>query len=335
MQLEQQKPFENKHARLLKLGVIGNVDAGKSTLVSVLTKGIEDDGNGSARVRVLNYLHEQETGRTSSIGHEIMGFDENGKQILPERFNQNKNKYWKEVVQESHKIVSIVDLCGHEKYLKTTINGLTGLSPDFGVVIVGANMGMQKMTKEHIGLCLFLKIPFFIVVTKIDLAPQNKYEETVTELKKLLKHKLLNKFPIEIKENTPANEIQKIAELMPSGNMCPIFPISSITKSGFPTLIDFIYRLEKRQVMTLEEAIKQPFEFEINENFLVEGVGLVLSGIVRSGVATINKQCFLGPDALKNFKQVAIMSIHINRVNSSEAYAGELACICVKAVKAN
>ncbi len=59
MQPEQQRPFENKHARLLKLGVIGNVDAGKSTLVSVLTKGIEDDGNGSARVRVLNYLHEQ------------------------------------------------------------------------------------------------------------------------------------------------------------------------------------------------------------------------------------------------------------------------------------
>jgi GTPase len=47
----------------------------------------------------------------------------------------------------SSKIISITDLCGHEKYLKTTINGLTGLSPDFGVVIIGANMGMQKMTK--------------------------------------------------------------------------------------------------------------------------------------------------------------------------------------------
>lgn len=52
-----------------------------------------------------------------------------------------------------------------------------------------------------------------------------------------------------------------MAELMPSGNMCPIFPISSITKSGFPALIDFIYRLEKRQAITLEDAIKQPFEF--------------------------------------------------------------------------
>ena len=64
---------------------------------------------------------------------------------------------------------------------------------------------MQKMTKEHIGLCLFLKIPFFIVLTKVDLAPQNKYDETVSELKKLLKHKLLNKFPIEVKESTTEN----------------------------------------------------------------------------------------------------------------------------------
>lgn len=59
MEPQQIKTNLHKHARLLKLGVIGNVDAGKSTLVSVLTKGIEDDGNGSARVRVLNYLHEQ------------------------------------------------------------------------------------------------------------------------------------------------------------------------------------------------------------------------------------------------------------------------------------
>lgn len=105
-----------------------------------------------------------------------MGFNEEGKQIIPERFNQNKNKYWKEVVKESTKIISLIDLCGHEKYLKTTINGLTGLAPDFSCVVVGANMGLSKMTREHIGLCLFLKIPFFVIITKIDLAPQNKFE---------------------------------------------------------------------------------------------------------------------------------------------------------------
>lgn len=46
---------------------------------------------------------------------------------------------------------------------------------------------------------------------------------------------------------------------MPSGEMCPIFPISSLSKVGFPNLIDFIYRLEKRQNMTMEDVQKQPF----------------------------------------------------------------------------
>jgi GTPase len=41
------------------MGIIGNVDAGKSTLVAVLTKGMPDDGNGGARTRIFNYKHEQ------------------------------------------------------------------------------------------------------------------------------------------------------------------------------------------------------------------------------------------------------------------------------------
>ena len=198
--IEEKEDKPHIPCKHIKMGIIGNVDAGKSTLVAVLTKGMPDDGNGVARTRIFNYKHQLETGRTSSIAQEIMGFGEDGKQIIPERFNQNKNKYWKEVVKDSHKIISIVDLCGHEKYLKTTINGLTGLAPDFGCVVVGANMGLSKMTREHIGLCLFLKIPFFVIVTKIDLAPQNKYEETIDEIKKIVKSKLLKKYPILISE---------------------------------------------------------------------------------------------------------------------------------------
>lgn len=83
---------------------------------------------------------------------------------------------------------------------------------------------------------------------------------------------------------------------MPSNNICPIFPVSSVTKEGFKVLTSFISRLEKLKEITLEEAIQQPFEFEINENFLVEGVGLVVSGIVKTGVVTLNKLCLLGPD---------------------------------------
>ncbi len=61
----------------MKICVIGNVDSGKSTLVGVLSKGAYDDGRGAARLRVFNYPHEAQNGRTSSIAHEIMGFDEN------------------------------------------------------------------------------------------------------------------------------------------------------------------------------------------------------------------------------------------------------------------
>lgn len=59
-----------------RIAVIGNVDSGKSTLVGVLTKSIMDDGRGSARKAVFNFAHEQANGRTSSIGQEIMGFDD-------------------------------------------------------------------------------------------------------------------------------------------------------------------------------------------------------------------------------------------------------------------
>jgi GTPase len=47
--------------------VIGNVDSGKSTLVGVLSKGMNDDGRGSARAKVFTMSHEKENGRTTSV----------------------------------------------------------------------------------------------------------------------------------------------------------------------------------------------------------------------------------------------------------------------------
>lgn len=65
--------------------------------------------------------------------------------------------------------------------------GLVGLLPDYSMIIVGANMGVSRMTKEHLGISLALKVPIFIVITKIDIAPENVYEETKTTLIKILK----------------------------------------------------------------------------------------------------------------------------------------------------
>lgn len=51
------------------MAVTGNVDAGKSTLLGVLTHGVFDDGRGLARQKLFRHKHEIETGRTSSVGN--------------------------------------------------------------------------------------------------------------------------------------------------------------------------------------------------------------------------------------------------------------------------
>lgn len=71
------------------------------------------------------------------------------------------------------------------------------------MIIVGSNMGIPKMTKEHLGISLFLKIPFMIILTKIDIAPQNVYDETLAKMQQILKSSLVSKMPLVIKEGTP------------------------------------------------------------------------------------------------------------------------------------
>jgi GTPase len=46
---------------------------------------------------------------------------------------------------------------------------MTGMVPEYTLIVVGANSGLSKMTKEHLGIALALDIPFFIVITKIDM----------------------------------------------------------------------------------------------------------------------------------------------------------------------
>ena len=61
--------------------MLGNVDAGKSTLLGVLTQGELDNGRGKARLNLFRHLHEIQSGRTSSISHGILGFNSEGKVI--------------------------------------------------------------------------------------------------------------------------------------------------------------------------------------------------------------------------------------------------------------
>lgn len=111
-----------------------------------------------------------------------MGFDSQSKQVEADKHVNSKNASWNHIAQNSQKLITFLDLCGHEKYLKTTMFGLVGLMPDYSMIVVGANMGVSRMTREHLGISLALGIPIFIVVTKIDIAPPNIYKETMQTL---------------------------------------------------------------------------------------------------------------------------------------------------------
>lgn len=55
------------------------------------------------------------------------------------------------------------------------------------MIVVGANMGVSRMTREHLGIALALKIPFYIVITKVDISPAEVMEKTYENLVRIIR----------------------------------------------------------------------------------------------------------------------------------------------------
>jgi GTPase len=113
---------ETLSMRNIRVAVVGNVDAGKSTMIGTLTSSMLDDGRGSSRTSIMKHRHEIETGRTSTATTHLMGFRSTGEAITSQRdhVRANRRKTEDEVARESYRIITLMDLAGHEKYLKTT-----------------------------------------------------------------------------------------------------------------------------------------------------------------------------------------------------------------------
>ena len=106
-------------AGTLRVAVVGNVDSGKSTLIGTLCHSALNDGKGSNRKLVTRSKHELETGCTSTITSHLMGFDKAGEPIRVPRVG---TRYCGSYLGESSaRVVSLMDLAGHEKYFKTTL----------------------------------------------------------------------------------------------------------------------------------------------------------------------------------------------------------------------
>merc|ERR1711991_761978 len=154
---------------------------------------------------------------------------------------------------------TLYDLAGHEKYLKTTVLGMTRNVPDYACVVISANNGIQRMTKEHLGLCLALKLPFFIVITRIDATPDNVRQTTMESVVKLLKAPAVKKLPMMIRTE---RDLLTAAKNLRGDRIAPIFEVSNVTRQGIDSLLKFLDILPSRSQWN--QLVDQPKEMIVD-----------------------------------------------------------------------
>ena len=216
------------------LGTAGHIDHGKSVLVQALT-GIDPD-----RLR-----EEKERGMTIDLGFAWLK--------LP-----------------SGREVGIVDVPGHERFVKNMLAGVGGI--DLALFIVAANEGVMPQTREHLAILDLLGIQKgLVVITKKDLVDEE----------------LLSLVRMEIEELISTTTLSR----------APIVAVSALTGEGLPGLVSDIDELlgsiEPRQ------DLDRP-RLSIDRVFTIAGSGTVVTGTLIDGSLSVGREVEIVPTGLKS-----------------------------------
>jgi len=333
----------------VRCAVVGNVDSGKSTTLGVLTRGGLDDGRGRARVALFRHKHEIETGRTSSVGMEILGFGADGHPILANfqlntaeaQSGADKTAFaaatarrekltWDQISERSAKMVSFIDLAGHERYLKTTLYGMTSHSPDCVMLMVGANAGLIGMSKEHLAIALALSVPVIVAITKIDMTPANVLQDTIKQVVKILKSPGCRKTPVFVKS---AEQAVELSRAFTTERLCPIFLLSNVTGEGLDHLRLFLNLVPSSEGDEHKFTTDSPLEYSITDVWSVPYVGVVVNGIINAGAIHAGDAVLLGPDGNGQWLASSVKSIQRKRANVESADAGQTVSVALKRVR--
>ncbi|GMH38330.1 hypothetical protein BSKO_06214 [Bryopsis sp. KO-2023] len=351
----------------LRIAVAGTIDSGKSTLIAVLTHGsggrpLLDNGLGSARTNVLKHKHEIESGRTSSINEELLGYDEEGRVLNYAGVSAFTPA---EIGTAASRQIHFIDMGGHEKYLKTAFYGLTSMLPDYVVLCISTVSGIGKVTREHLAVALALDIPVAVVFTKIDVASPAQVQNVQSKLTELIRGAdvaLMKRVGVEWTEEQSVIEVvatetdaERFADIISgtrqqAGDVfehyvplsIPIFPVSNFTGSGLHLLHAFLRGLQPMPIQradsfsqSLSDEGSTELEsdglshFAVDHTFELESVGMVVSGTAVDGSITIGQELNLGPDNDGKFTPVLIESIQRCQVPVKMVKAGQTATLAI------
>ncbi len=247
------------------IGTAGHIDHGKTSLVRALT-GRDPD----------RLPEEQRRGMTIDLGFA-----------------------WTDL--PPHGTVGIVDVPGHEAYVRNMLAGASGL--DLGLLVIAADDGVMPQTREHLEILRLLGVPALVcAMTKIDMVDP------------------------EIRAFAAA-DIREFLAGTPYAN-APILPVSSQTGEGLPqlrcTLGDALAAASSR-------TAGAGFRLPIDRSFVLLGIGCVITGTVWSGSASVGDEIELLPPGLR----VKIRQIQAHEQPVQTALVGQRTAVNLAGVKSH
>mgnify|MGYP004535391711 FL=1 len=245
------------------LGTAGHIDHGKTTLIKALT-GRETD----------NLKEEKQRGISINLGFTY--FD------LP-----------------SKKRVGIVDVPGHEKFIKNMLAGACGI--DIVLLVIAADEGVMPQTIEHLDILNYLDVKKgIIVLTKCDLVDE-EFIELVKD---------------DVREKTRGLFIEG----------APIVEVDSVSRRGLDELVQKIDEISED---IEEKKTDAPSRMSIDRVFSLKGFGTIVTGTLIEGKISVDDEMTIYPSE----KKVKVRNLQVHGCDVKTAYAGQRTAINLSNIK--
>ena len=216
--------------RHVVVGTAGHIDHGKTALVHALT-GVDTD----------RLAEEKRRGITIDLGFAQMSLPGGGS-------------------------ASVVDVPGHEDFIRNMVAGATGI--DVALVVVAADEGVMPQTREHLDILRMLDVPAAVLaLTKSDLVDPEWLELAADDLRAHV-------------DGTPFRD-------------APVIPVSARTGEGLDALRRALADAATGAATPAHES--SLFRMPVDRGFTVHGTGTVVTGTVRDGSAAVGDELVVLP----------------------------------------